>query len=220
MLEAKSFEFSKALRLGLGLILAAITVVLIPTSARADAPDPVLNATRADIAVNADGSTTIELWGRWVWSTHRGDCNDDGRSVGFAVDWNDAGGNYVGTVGTQPVNVGDASDNLVHPTPPTDELNTTRDNWRGGCGTYNKSVNYNSGVWGPIEHTYAPSYLSPIQPCVLMYDVHVDGKGKPKDNKAITAGGTGHNRDNSAEENDNTPLGNGCFRAPSLIFAI
>jgi hypothetical protein len=36
--------------------------------------------------------------------------------------------------------------------------------------------------------------------------------GAPNGDKEITAGGSGHNGDNSAESNKNTPLGNGCFQ--------
>ena len=84
----------------------------------------------------------------------------------------------------------------------------------GGCGAFGSSAGHNSGIWGPISHTYPASYTGPITICALMYDVHLkQNSGQPNNDKEITAGGKNHNGDNSAESNKNTPLGNGCFAA-------
>jgi uncharacterized repeat protein (TIGR01451 family) len=76
-----------------------------------------------------------------------------------------------------------------------------------------------------LQHTYASaSDLSKL--CVITYDVHgtsaqtqhngvYTGTGVGVPNKAgeVTAGGSGHNGDNSVEKNQNTPLGNACVAA-------
>jgi hypothetical protein len=190
-------------------------------SARPDAADPVVPATTGAVVTNADGSRTVTVRGQWQWPTHRSDCNGDKRAVGFAVDWNDPGqpGNVVTTlngatidVGTAAANAYNAADNLVHATPPAAE-SANPSAWRGGCGTFNAAAGYNSGAWGPLSHTYAPSFSGPITICALMYDVHLSvNGGTPHDASEITAGGSKHNDDNSAEKNKNTPLGNGCFQ--------
>jgi uncharacterized repeat protein (TIGR01451 family) len=53
--------------------------------------------------------------------------------------------------------------------------------------------------------------------CVITYDVHSgtvpdknSGVGFPGKASEVTAGGTGHNTDNGAEQNGGTPLGNAC----------
>ena len=202
---------------------SALLGLCAPAVAQADAPDPVPSATNGSVVYNADGSRTVSVSGLWAWTTHHSDCNRDGRSVGYAVDWDDPAqpGNLVTTIAGVPVDVGSASsnvynpfDNLVHPTPPTsaaqDVFNRTL--WRGGCGTYDPSLGYNTGSWGPISHTYDASYSGDVRLCVLMYDVHGDKKGQPNSNDQITAGAAHHNNDNSAQDNAKTPLGNGCFK--------
>src|SRR5438046_2847757 len=59
--------------------------------------------------------------------------------------------------------------------------------------------------------TYAAGNTS-FNVCVLMYDVHLNSDGGPPKSAAeTTAGGSGHNGDNSLQKNTGTPLGNGCF---------
>jgi hypothetical protein len=162
----------------------------------------------------------VTVRGAWAWTTHKSDCNQDKRAVGFAVDWNDpnAPGNVVTTLNGQTIDVGvatantyNSADNVVHPAQPgTDSADVNA--WRGGCGTFNAAQGYNTGTWGLITHTYAPSFSGPITICSLMYDAHLKTNGGvPNNVKEITAGGKTHNGDNSAEDNKNTPLGNGCF---------
>jgi hypothetical protein len=170
------------------LILAAATTVL------ADAPDPVvpLNAHVSALTVTVDGS--------WQWPTHVGDCNaHHDIFVGFAVDWGDpdAPGNPVGStgfdVGVLAGDANNATDNAVH--------------GAQDCGTFNV---FNSGTWGPLSHTYAKAGSYDV--CVLMYDVRSDDGVIPSSGyHSLIAGGNDRNKDNSAEKNDQTPLGNGCF---------
>jgi hypothetical protein len=112
--------------------------------------------------------------------------------------------------------------------------------WRGGCGTDTRDLGGDSnndpeGIWGPrahvlnasgvdtgsqtgITHTYRDtSIANGLQICALMYDVHTGtaashngGVGITNKASEITAGGSGHNGDNSAEKNGNTPVGNAC----------
>jgi hypothetical protein len=223
-------------RLGATLACAvALGAIGAPAVARADAPDPAPAATTSAVVTNADGSRTVWASGAWAWSTHRGDCNRDGRAVGYAVDWDDPdlAGNFVTTYNNAPVDVGSGAsnpfnpfDNLVHATTPATPANDTPDvaTWRGGCGTYNPSLGYNTGTWGPIVHTYAPDFQGDVQICVVMYDVHLSANGQAKQSREIQAGDDddaparkggpkgGHNPDNSAEANKKTPLGNGCFK--------
>src|SRR5690349_20919850 len=107
--------------IAVGTVLAALGG---PAAAQADAPDPVPQATSGTLVYNGDGSRTVSVSGRWAWTTHRGDCTRDGRSVGYAVDWDDPGlaGNLVTSLSGVPVDVGNGSanaynvfDNLVHP---------------------------------------------------------------------------------------------------------
>lgn len=205
----------------LGVVLSAVVASLVfgVVAARADAPDPVLQGTQSSMVTNPDGSRTVTLWGQWVWPTHHTDCNLDKRAVGYAVDWNDPDqpGHIVTTlnhvtiaVGADAANAYNPADNLVWPTEPA-TASTDRNVWRGGCGSFNSTLGYNTGNWGPISHTYAAG-SDTLQACVLMYDVHLatDG-GAPNKDSEIVAGGSGHNGDNSAQGNSGSPLGNGCF---------
>jgi hypothetical protein len=194
---------------------AALSLLLVGAqSALADAADPVPAATTGSAVYNGDGSRTVTISGQWQWTTHHSDCNLDKRAVGFAIDWGDANGNHVTTIGADSIDVGvlnadayNAADNAVHPTPVT----TFPAAPFGGCGTFDAGLGYNSGTWGPITHTYAPG-AGVISACPLMYDVHLASNGgAPNDAKETTAGGANHNGDNGAEKNANTPLGNGCF---------
>jgi hypothetical protein len=188
-------------------------LVLGVAGAGADAADPIVASTTGNVVTNSDGSRTVTVQGSWQWTTHRSDCSQDKRAVGYAVDWNDPTqpGNVVTTLNGQTIAVGTPTDNLVHATPPANDSSSTTA-WHGGCGAFGGQ--FNTGVWGPISHTYAASYTGPITICALMYDVHLRSNGgQPNNVKEITAGGKSHNGDNSAESNKNTPLGNGCFAA-------
>jgi hypothetical protein len=202
--------------------VALLTVVaafaLLAALAWGDAADPVLSSTTGNVVTNGDGSHTVTVQGQWQWTTHHSDCNTNRSGVGYAVDWHDptAPGNHVTTLNGVSIDVGTPSDNVVHPTPGPvfqDIGNPSQwQSWRSGCGAFNGS--YNTGSWGPISHTYPASVSGPFSICALMYDVHGKSSGTaPNGEKEVTAGGDGHNGDNSAQTNKDTPLGNGCFTA-------
>ena len=178
-------------------VLGAMLVTLaVPALAAADAPD----ITSASGSVSADGKT-VTISGTWAWTTHHSDCNNDRAGVGIAIDWNDAGaaGNHVTTLNGVSIDVGTPSDNAVHTTSGGTGLTGFT------CGTFNGT--YNTGAFGGVSHTYAGALPSTI--CALAYDVH--GKnGTAGGAKEVTAGGSGHNEDNSAEKNSQTPAGNVC----------
>src|ERR1051326_1659523 len=211
---------SRRILVALFAILASF--VLGVAGAGADAADPIVASTTGSVVTKPDGSRLVTVQGAWQWTTHKSDCSQDKRAVGFAVDWNDPTqpGNVVTTLNGQTIDVGAAAanasnpaDNLVHHTGAGTD-STDPNTWRGTCGTFNATAGFNSGTWGPISHTYPASYTGPISICALMYDVHLrTNGGAPNDAKEITAGGRNHNGDNSAESNKNTPLGNGCFAA-------
>lgn len=157
-------------------------------AAFADAPNPT-SATATSVT-NANGSTTVTVTGTWTWLNSRG-CD---RPTGFAIDWNDPQqpGNVVGTlngitydVGAAAANAYNAADNLIRP--------------MTSCTVTAGRAN---GTWGPISHTYAPG-VSVLTGCAVTYD-----------NKGGTAGGPGHQTDNSVEENNNAPGSDGCFTIP------
>jgi len=175
---------------------------------------------------SSTGAVTIKLAGTWAWPTHRSDCNKDKRAVGVAIDWNDVNDpGYPLTLKVQPkpkppapktvtVGVGatgsgaSPQDNTAHPAEPgTDSPNLNQ--WQGGCGTFNPSLGYNTGTWGPLTHTYAAGAV-PDSVCVVTYDVHLKTNtvGPPTGLKQITAGGPDHNGDNSIEGNGPQ---NACF---------
>jgi uncharacterized repeat protein (TIGR01451 family) len=195
------------------LVIGIATLAFNAVAALADASDPNLNSTSGNVTWNTDGSRTVTVQGGWNWNTHKSDCNNDKRAVGYAVSWGDpsAAGNVVTTLNGKQIAVGTPSDNVVHPAMPGTDTSDANA-WRGGCGTFSSSAGYNSGTWGPISHTYPASYTGDVTICVLMYDVHLKSNGgAPNNGNEITAGGGGHNGDNSAEGNKDTPLGNGCF---------
>jgi len=197
------------------LVLILATISAVGIFAWADSPDPVLPLSGSEV-VNADGSITLTVQGGWAWPTHSGDCNTS-KTVGWAVDWNDASqpGGVVATLNGVTVDVGAAAANQYNPK----DLAT---HYYPGpnppkCGTYNAGLNYNTGNWGPgpgvlgrpgypngETHTY-PRGTTVVAPCVVMYDMHNVGSSD------LIAGGQGHDGDNSVQSNKNTPLGNGCF---------
>jgi hypothetical protein len=198
------------------LVLAAVLCLAAAATAAADAPDPIVSQTHLvqPIQQNADGSFTVTIAGAWQWTTHHSDCSTDRAGVGYAIDWHDASqsGNQVGK-GSLIANVGTPTDNVVRSVPPNNSDVSSPSSfasWRGGCGTFNGT--YNTGTWGPISHTYPASHSGDFVVCPIMYDVHGKQAGTaPNSAKEITAGGNGHNSDNSIETNGDTPLGNGCF---------
>lgn len=131
-------------------------------------------------------------------------------------------------------------DNVVHPTPRFDGDTTGAVDvaspsqfagYRSYCGKFDPAAKFNKGVWGQlpdtggnnrdpstglIQHTY-PAGTSQVQICVLLYDVHGTGggseltPGKAKDAGEITAGGAGHNGDNTIQKNASTPFGARCI---------
>ncbi len=181
---------------------------LVAPAARvfADAADPIPPATTGNYVVNGDGSITLTVQGQWQWTTHHSNCNLDRFGVGWAVDWHDASapGNLITgkDANNNPIvaHVGTPSDNAVHyaASPPY-------------CGVYDPNVDYNSGNWGPISHTY-PAGTTTFDACVVTYDIHGSLANGP-DAGFLVAGGANHNDDNSVEKNGKTPLGNGCFSA-------
>src|ERR1044072_6851888 len=195
--------------------VVAVAIVLCfagTASAWADAADPVPAATTGSVVRNADGTYTLTVAGQWEWTTHTSDCSTNRAGVGYAIAWSDPTqpGNVV-TDHALTVAVGTPTDNVAHPVPPNPhDVSTPAQfaSWRGGCGTFNGT--YNTGTWGPIAHTYPATNSGPYVICPIMYDVHGDNS-TPSGSKESTAGGTGHNGDNSFEANDGTPLGNGCF---------
>lgn len=168
---------------------------------------------------------------------------NDGSQQGNLIDGGNLGDFYVGAAFANAFN---PADNTVHSTPiqnipgavnhdvatPTDPLYKE---WRGGCGIQvnhltpvqlpngtSKTGKWNEGVWGPISHTYPSTNPGPYSICPVMYDVHGSDENTPPNGvKEITAGGTGHNGDNSIQSNGSTPQGNGCFKtnfaSPHLV---
>jgi hypothetical protein len=103
---------------------------------------------------------------------------------------------------------------LTHNTTNSTPKTADAQNWVSNCNNVNPSTQVSSGTWGPISHVYAPGVAS-FTLCPIMYDPHgtgtssggVIGSSSVKD---ITAGGTGHNSDNSYEGNGS---GNHCLRS-------
>jgi uncharacterized repeat protein (TIGR01451 family) len=161
--------------------LTSVTVLLLAaTAARADTPVPA-GPMGGAATVNGDGTVTLSVNGSWIWNSTKGACTPG--KAGYAVDWNDAdqAGNVVGKVGGNSIAVGAKTANALNPA----------DNaiHAANCGT---SVNnHPAGTWGPATHTYAAG-IDSATACVVTY--HVKGNNN-------VAGGPGHNKDNSVEEN-------------------
>ena len=166
------------------LVVAMGSLILGVAGAGADAADPVLSATTGTVVTNANGSRTVTVQGQWQWPTHRSDCSQDKRAVGFAVDWNDAGqpGNVVTTLNGQTIDVGAAApnafnpaDNLVHHTGAgTDSADPNV--WRGQCGAFNAAAGYNTGSLGP-DLAYVCSRHGPD------HDLRPDVRRAPQDER-------------------------------------
>lgn len=207
--------------------LLLTTLAAGATTALADTPDPIIEATKIELQVNNDYTITATVSGKWQWTTHRKDCNTDRFGVGWAVDWHDPSqpGNYVGTVNNVPVHVGAQFGNSRNPA--DNEVDFYPGPNPARCGVYARhgASSYNTGDWGPVSHTYKDfDDLAKASVCVVMYDLH-NGKGKRGHGKHgsmgmqikdgdLKAGGDDHNHDNSVQDNANTPLGNQCIPIP------
>ena len=180
--------------------------------ASADSPDPA--SLSKQVVDNHDGTWTVTMSGTWKWTTHTTDCNNDRFAVGWAMDWSDPDqpGNPVATIGTQDVAVGSLAANTLNPLDNT--VHYYPDKPRCGVYANHGGSSYNTGNWGPISHVYS-SDPSSYEICGVFYDVrYASAKTKniPKTGDGgIIAGGVGHSKDNSVQENTSTPLGNGCF---------
>jgi hypothetical protein len=115
-------------------------------------------------------SMTVTASGTWTWLSQANPSASKIDWTGYAIDWGDFNGNAVGTY-----NVGTATDNLVRQTATTGS----------------------SGSWGPLDHTYAAPGTYTI--CVIMYDLGNQTPIKTTGLQSTQAGGTGHNADNSVE---------------------
>lgn len=208
----------------------------------ANSPNPS-SGTIDQVTVNMNGSRTVTAHGTWTWPatgpSSEGNCPADRNGVGYQVVWFDNTANPIGQNNSPDgiLYVGDSTDNIVHSletlggssvignafydgvpssylthntTSPAPTM-TDAGNWFSNCGTTNS--NGSSGTWGPITHTYAPSFTGPIKLCPVMYDPHgqgVDKGGGGSGMGDITAGGNGHNGDNSYEGNGQGTNGNVC----------
>src|ERR1043165_4000289 len=110
-------------RVLIALLAVTGSLALGVAGAGADAADPVLTSTAGTVVKNSDNSRTVTVHGAWAWTTHKSDCSQDKRAVGFAVDWSDPSqpGNVVTTLNGQTIDVGvattntyNSADNLVH----------------------------------------------------------------------------------------------------------
>ena len=83
--------------------LAILAVLLLtPTIALADAPNPIDSQTVGTVKQNTDGTKTLTLAGKWQWNRKCGE-----RIVGWEVSWGDP--HQPGNVLTASIAVGAAS---------------------------------------------------------------------------------------------------------------
>lgn len=207
----------RAARRTLGLTVVLAGLLAVP--AHADAPIAVAAATQGNIVVNGDGSRTVTVQGQWEWPTMHSDCSLSRAGAGYAVNWDDPSqpGNFVTALNSSAISVGAAAangynpaDNLVHATPPGHD-STSPGLWRSGCGAFAAPPGFSTGSWGPISHTYPPSYVGAIAVCPVLYDVGGRAGHGPTGSTQIMAGGRRHNEDNSVQGNGRTPTGDTCF---------
>jgi hypothetical protein len=104
---------------------------------------------------------------------------------------------------------------LSHNTTSSTPTKTDADNWVSNCNNVDPNTQISSGTWGPISHTYPVGDNGPFLFCPIMYDPH--GSGTTSGGKIgssgvgdLTAGGNGHNNDNSYEGNGQGANGNNC----------
>jgi hypothetical protein len=245
----KDFWLSrKGLRLGVGVAAVAYTLVCA-LPAFANSPNPLPGSTKVDsYVVNSDGSRTITVEGQWIWVySNEKNCPGDRNGVGYNVVWFD--GNTANPIGAANspngvLYVGDPLDNIVHSDESLGETDLTWDgvpstylshnstdstpsqtdaqSWVSSCGT--AQSNGWVGTWGPISHTYPASFSGPISICPVLYDPHGTAQDKGGYGSGvgdITAGGQGHNKDNSYEGNGQGANGNNCtkFTIPTISTA-
>lgn len=193
-------------RIALGVVSIALGVLCVGATttltAFADSPSPN-TSTVANVAVSATGVTTVTLSGTWAWPTHLSNCNTDRFAMGWQAAWsdpNDPGfsiGGGGGPGGGLPVIGVGSQGNALNPTDNSVHYFSSAPR----CGTYDASLGYNTGSWGPIEHVYETAASVPSEICVVLYDLHGQpSDSAPQGNNAI-AGGAGHNADNSYEGN-------------------
>ena len=104
---------------------------------------------------------------------------------------------------------------LTHNTVDSTPTKTDANNWVSNCNNVDPSTKVSSGTWGPVSHTYPAGFTGPFVFCPVMYDPH--GSGTTSGGKIgssgvgdLTAGGNGHNNDNSYEGNGQGANGNNC----------
>ncbi len=229
-----------------GLVAAstAASMLVFALPAFANAPNPA-TTTVDQVAVNADGSRTVTVEGTYTWASQN-NCSTSRNGVGYQIDWFDNQTNAIG--GNKSPNgvlyVGDAQDNIVHSVETlggssaignaffdgvpssylahnassTTPTQTDAKAWLSECDGVNSS-GVTAGTWGPISHTYAASFSGPITLCPIMYDPHGgrDNSGQTSVGD-LTAGGQGHNDDNSYEGNGTGANGDSCptINVPTL----
>ena len=137
----------------------------------------------ASIQVMQTGALTVKASGSWSWAEMA--TASKLSYAGFALDWGDlTTGNAVPKPGGGDYHIGDgtaATNVVMHPTSPA----------QGATGT-----------WGPVTHTYAQAGTYMV--CVIVYDLGQVTPFKATGYHSLTAGGTNHNTDNSAEKNNVT----------------
>ncbi len=104
---------------------------------------------------------------------------------------------------------------LTHNTSSTTPTKTDASNWVSNCNNENPTTKISSGQWGPIAHTYPAGDNGPFVFCPVMYDPHGSGTTSggvlgSSGTGDLTAGGSGHNNDNSYEGNGTGTNGNNC----------
>jgi hypothetical protein len=141
--------------------------------------------------------------------------------VGSATDnivhsvYTDGGPSNTLVTSSNPFYDGVPSSYLTHNTTSTKPTNTDASNWVSNCNNEDPTTKISSGQWGPIAHTYPAGDNGPFVFCPIMYDPHgsgtaAGGKIGSSGTGDLTAGGNGHNNDNSYEGNGQGANGNNC----------
>src|ERR1035437_2817317 len=134
----------------------------------------------ASIQVMQTGPLTVQASGSWSWAEMA--TASKLSYAGFAIDWGDVTtGNAVPKPGGGDYHIGDgtaATNVVMQPTSPSQGV---------------------SGTWGAVTHTYAQAGTYMV--CVIVYDLGEVTPFKARGYHSLTAGGTDHNTDNSAEKN-------------------
>ena len=91
MTADRSTPTRRARRFGLCVLLAlAALLALSASSALADAGNPIIGTTKADLVQNPDGTVTVYVRGQWNWLSHKSDCNFNRAANGLSMIWNDS----------------------------------------------------------------------------------------------------------------------------------